>query len=99
MTGRKIIRAFVAGVLLLMFVFLIFRNYVLHTVLDKIADRLNKKYNLELRTKEASFSGMITVEMKDISITSENGDTLLKLDSLSATPSIPSLLLLNVRIK
>jgi hypothetical protein len=99
MTGRKIIRALVAGVLLLLLLFFLFRNYVLHTVLHNIADRLNRKYNLELATKEASFSGMLTVEMRDISITSEKGDTLMKLDSLSATPSIPSLLLLNVRIK
>ena len=89
----------VAGMLLLILCFLLFRNYVLHTAIEKISDRINKNYNLELSAREAFFSGLITVEMRDISIISESNDTLLKLDSLSATPSIPSLLLFNVRMK
>src|SRR5262245_9689811 len=99
MTGRKILRAIIAGALLLLLLYLLFRNYMLHIAIEKIADRLQRNYNLELTTGEAAFHGMITVEMRNITISSENGDTLLNLDTLSAAPSIPSLFLFNVRLK
>jgi len=99
MTGRKIFRAFVAGALLILLLFLLFRNYFLNSAIEKISERLHRNYHFELSVGQASFSGMMTVEMRNISISTANGDTLLSLDTLSATPSIPSLLLLNVRMK
>jgi hypothetical protein len=99
MTVRKIIRAIVAGVLLILLLYLLFRNYLLHTAIESAAERLHRKYNLELSVGEASFRGMITVELRNIKVSPESGDTLLSLDSLSATPSIPSLLIFNVRMK
>jgi hypothetical protein len=99
MTGRKIIRAIVAGGLLLLLLYFIFRNYVLHSALEKISAQLQNKYQLELTTGEASFSGLMTVEMRKILICSQDEDTLMSLDTLSATPSIASLLLFNVRVK
>lgn len=99
MTGRKILRAIIVIGLLLLLLFMLFRNYILHVAIGNISERLKSKYHLDLTTADASFHGMITVEMRSINVTSENGDTLLSLDTLSATPSIPSLLLFNLRMK
>jgi hypothetical protein len=99
MNWRKIIKGTAAGLILIVLLYMLFRNYVLHFALDKMAARLEKRFGLELVVEKSSFNGLATVEMNSITITPASGDTLLYLDSLSATPSVGSLLLLNVRLR
>ncbi|MEO8085449.1 MAG: hypothetical protein ABI763_01440, partial [Bacteroidota bacterium] len=97
--GRKIIAYSIAGLLLFILLYLLFRNYILHTVINKISEKLDKDYHLELTIGESGFSGLATVEMKQISIAPYGGDTLFHMDTLSAAPSISSLLFLNIRLQ
>jgi len=99
MKGRKIIRIAATILLLMLLFYLLFRNFVLHTVLGRIAEKLQKDYNLELTVGASSFSGIVTVEMNKLAITPSGGDTLFYLDSLSATPAIGSLLLFNIKLR
>lgn len=99
MIGRKIFKYSVAGFLLLVLLYLLLRNFVLHTVIERTAEKLERDFHLELSIGKSAFSGIVTVKMNDITIQPESGDTLFHLDTLSATPSLGSLLLFNIRIK
>lgn len=99
MTSKKIIKRSGAAILLLIILYFISRNFILHLVTEKISGRLKERFNLNLVIEKSAFSGLITVEMNNLSIVPQNGDTLLHLDTLSATPSFSSLLLFNLRLK
>ncbi len=89
----------VAGFLLVILLYLLFRNFILHSVIEKISEKLENEYHLELTIGTSNFSGLITVEMNSITIKPHNGDTLFRLDTLSATPSIGSLLLFTIQME
>src|SRR5690349_23852955 len=99
MNWRRIVTGTTAGLLLVLLLFLLFRNYLLHAIINKISKKLEKEYNMELVVGDASFSSLATVEMVHLSITPYDGDTLCRLDTLSATPSLSALLFFHLRIK
>ncbi len=99
MIGRKILKYSVAGLILLVLLYLLLRNFMLHTVIERVAAKLDKDFHLELNIGKSEFSGIVTVRMNDITVQPESGDTLFHLDTLSATPSLGSLLLFSIRMK
>lgn len=99
MRAGKILKAIAAVFLLLILLFLLFRNYILHSVIDRISDRLEKRYHMEMTVGSSSFSGLVTVEMHNVTVKPEIGDTLFHLDTLSASPSLGSLILFHIRLK
>src|SRR5689334_8960122 len=99
MKGRKLFIGILASLLLVVLLFLLFRNFILHKAIDKISQKLDKDYGMQLLIGKSNFSGLITIEMNGISVKPQDGDTLPTVDSLSATPSFSSLLLLTVKMK
>ena len=88
-----------AAILLLFLLYLLFRNFILHTILEKISGKLHERFKLELVVEKSSFSGLVTVEMNGISIIPSDGDTLFHLDTLAAAPSFGSLILFHLKMK
>ncbi len=66
------------AIALLLIVFFIFRNTVLHSVLDKKCASFKDKYRAELQISTARFSGITGITLENISLVPEQGDTLLK---------------------
>src|SRR5690242_4907658 len=97
--GRKILRGLLALLLLLVLVFLLFRNYALNKFINRFSEKLEREYALMLNVGHASFSGIATVNMEGVTVLPMQGDTLIRLDSLSASPSLSSLLLFNLKLK
>ena len=96
---KKIFSIVLAGLLLVLILFFLARNFLLHQVLNKLSGKLISDYQLELTTGNSDFTGIFTVEMNDITLRQPGGDTLLHLDTLSAAPSIGSLFLFTLRMK
>ena len=73
----------IAGVFLLLafIAFLLFRNSLLHKAIDKVSDKLHKKYNLTLHIDEAKFTGLTSVSLQHISVVPQDRDTLVVIDS------------------
>ncbi len=99
MNWRKIVSRATATFLLLVLLYLLFRNSILHFAIDTISKKLNKRFNLELTVGQSSFNGLTTVQMNDITIVPAAGDTLFHLDTLSATPAFGSLLVFNLKLR
>ncbi len=99
MKGRKIVIRTGAAFLVILVLYFIFRNFILHLVIENISEKINERFNLRLDIEKSSFSGFITVEMNNVTVAPATGDTLLHIDTLSAAPYFSSLLLFNVRLK
>src|SRR4051812_26465139 len=96
--GKKI---FLVGAIVLtvfiLFYFLL-RGYVANKAIERIGAKLKDKYDLTLNASEASFSGFKTLSLAHLTLTPQNGDTLLTLDSVEVVPSLLSLLRFHVRL-
>ncbi len=88
------------GILLvvLVMIFLVFRQQILQSVIGKIESKLDSQYGLVMKIQDARFSGMMTVSLKSILIFKPGKDTLVHVDTLSAHPSFWNLLKGNLRI-
>jgi hypothetical protein len=67
-----------AGLVLLLIIFFIFRNSILHSVLEKKCAAFKEKYHAELKISEARFSGLTGITLENISLLPAESDTLLK---------------------
>ena len=68
----------------LLIVFFVFRNTVLHYVIDKKVHNFNARYPAELKIGESYFSGLLGITLKDVQIIPKNKDTLLRVNSVSS---------------
>ncbi len=80
-----------------MVLFFTTRNFFLRQVIQKISVKLEEDYHTGLSLKEARFTGISTVFIREIALLPHPGDTLIKIDSVSIRPAI--LYLLTGRIK
>ncbi len=62
---------------LLFSVFFIFRNGILHSMLENKCAAFNQKYHAELHIAKSGFTGFTGVTLENISLVPEGGDTLL----------------------
>lgn len=90
----------ILGIVLLCFILLFFllRNTFLHWAIEKAAIKFNKTYKGELHVNEASFSGLSSILLHNISVTVPGKDTLLAIASAEATIKVLPLLIGNIRI-
>lgn len=74
----------IAGVFLLLalLIFFFFRNMLLHQAIDRVAHKLQDRYQIELSVQEASFSGISGIKLQGISLVPLQRDTLLVIDTL-----------------
>jgi hypothetical protein len=68
------------------------RNFFLRSIIQKISVRLEEDYHTGLSLKEARFTGISTIYIREISLLPHPGDTLIKIDSVSVRPAIFPLL-------
>lgn len=99
MNLRKIVVRTGATFLVIFVLYFICRNFILHLLIEKITKKTNERFNLQLVIEKSSFSGFITVEMNDLTIAPDAGDTLFHIDTFLVTPSLGSLLLINLRLR
>ena len=96
---RKVI--FSVGVLIsvLLILFFVFRNQILHYVLKDVIEKINIEKGLKVVIKESGFSGFSTISLSHVSVVPEAGDTLFTADTLSIRPSVWTILAGTLRIK
>jgi hypothetical protein len=77
---------YTAGILAsLVLVFFLLRNVIFSFYLDHKINRFNKKYHADLKVEKAKISYISTVMLTGISLKPEKGDTLLVIDTASAS--------------
>ena len=64
----------------------------LNKAITKISDKMTNEYNSSFVVKEASFKGLSGIEMKGISLTPKNADTLLRVNEIKTSINIARLL-------
>ncbi len=96
---RRALSLFITIIFLVVVLFLIFRNPLLHWRLEKLVVATKAKTDATLDIKSASFSGLFTVSMHDISLVPRLGDTLFQADTMQVRLSLWLLLRGSVRIK
>jgi hypothetical protein len=95
--GRKILFIVALVVVVLICSYFLFRGYATNKIIDSVAEKLKRQYGLTLLRSEVVFIGIKTLLLEHVTIETENGDTLLVLDSLLVKPSLLALLRLNLR--
>ena len=79
------IAAIFAILFLLMIIgFLAFRNQILETTISKVSEKMQSEYQSEFKVQEATFSSFSEVAMSGISLVPKNGDTLVRIDNVTA---------------
>ena len=97
------IGAWILGVILLLFVILGTiaynkREILLKKMITKVIDKAQRSYNLDLKIGEAGFSGLSTVNMKQISIAPKDRDTLTTIDDITVGVKLFPLIMGDVKL-
>lgn len=87
-----------AVLLLLTVIFFVFRNDMLHWAIGKVKHSVFQKYHATLSIGEASFSGLTSVNLQQISLKPNEGDTLLNAAKVDVSVRIFPLLIGKIRI-
>jgi len=74
------------------------RNYLLHAAIEKVANKLDKKYSVKFEVKEAGFSGISNIYLKNITVTPAAHDTLLSVESIETGVQLWYALFLDIRL-
>jgi hypothetical protein len=74
-----------AGLILSYF---LFRNNLVHLVIDHKISGIKQKYNLGIHIRKARMYGLTSIRFNGIEIISERGDTLLLVDTVELNPRI-----------
>jgi len=77
---------------------LIFRHTILSSVINKKIRNFNQKFHAQLNIKDFEFTGLTEINFNNISLAPNNGDTLMKIDSLNAQISFWRLLVFNISL-
>jgi hypothetical protein len=77
---------------LLVGVFLVFRDAILQQAISKVAARIERDYNSRFTVKEAKFDGFSGLLMKEITLAPKNTDTLFKIQNIKSSINIYQLL-------
>ncbi len=75
---RKAILYTIAAFTLLLILFLLFRNTILHSVLEKKCRAFKEKYNAELVIEQSSFTGFTGVTLENIAVVPHQRDMLFR---------------------
>lgn len=70
-----------------------FRKYVLNQVLHRLTVKTEQNFHMKIGYSYAGFVGFKTVFMRHLAVISEGNDTIVRVDSLMATPKLIPLLL------
>src|SRR5262245_4212627 len=92
----KISGVIIASLLILYF---IFRNPLLHWATGKVLFKVKKSTGATMTIGNSHFSGLTTVELKDIVVVPVSGDTIFTADDIQARISVWTLFLATIRLK
>lgn len=95
---RKILLYVAGSILLLLVLFFIFRNVVLHAVVDKKCKQFEEKYQAELIIGKAKFTGFTGVTIRDIKIVPYNRSVLFASKKVYAHFRLFPLIIGNIHI-
>ena len=79
--------------------FFLFRNFLLHKAIEKIAAKFRHDYQSNFVIGQASFTGITSVEMQHIILVPDGKDTLVNIGKLESTIRLMQALVLNIRVK
>lgn len=96
---RKVILGVGIFISVLLMLFFIFRNQILHYVLNDAIEKIKTEKGLKVVIQQSGFSGFSTLSFSHVSIVPESGDTLFTADTLSIRPSVWTILAGTIRIK
>jgi Transglycosylase len=94
---NKVLKVSLLALLAFVLLFFVFRNSLLHFVLDKKIQQYEKKYQTQIQIKEASFYGLSSLLIRGITIAPSTTDTLLHIDSVNLRIRILPLFTLKIR--
>lgn len=101
LSKRKIIRSLkIIGILLLLSIVLVFvfRNALLHQIIDRVDAKLERDYQCHLTIKKAEFKGVSNLEFEHIYLVPIAGDTLVSIDELKTSVNFWKLLLGDIQL-
>lgn len=76
----------IGGILIVVAIaaFFIFRQTLLQQAIAKVSDKMKRDYQSEFVVKDAQFDGLSGINMRDISLVPQNGDTLFRVSTINA---------------
>lgn len=95
---KKILFISSAFLLIVLLVFFIFRNSILHSLLEKKCQSFKAKYNAELKIENSYFTGFTGIALENISLLLSNSDTLFTSKKVYLHLNLFPLLIGNVSI-
>jgi len=81
---KKIVLYFAGAMALLLVLFFLFRNSILHFVIEKKCRNFKEKYHAELNIGHSSFKGIAGITLEDISVVPAQRDLLFRSDRIYA---------------
>ena len=78
--------------------FFLLRNTFLNWAIEKVALKFNQKYKGEFHVQKAAFTGISSIFLHDICLTSPAKDTLITIAELDAKIKILPLILAHIRL-
>lgn len=91
--NKKILIVFISLLVLLISIVFFIRQPLLNYIIEKAKVKVKEKYNATLIVKSATFNGIREICVDDVALIPDNGDTLFRLNHLSAKIRISNLLI------
>ena len=99
---KKTLRIILAVVSLIIIIsaisFLIFRDSILESAIERTSSKMEKEYNSTFLIKKASFEGLSGISLQEITLAPKNADTLFKIQSMKTSVTIWGLLLGDIQL-
>ena len=73
--------------------YFIFRDSILNSAIEKTSIKMRSEFNSNFLIKKASFEGVSSIKLEEISIAPKNADTLLKIQTMRTSINVWRLLL------
>lgn len=93
-----VLKIAVVVIILSVISFFAFRNVLLNKAIARISDKMSSEYNSSFVVKEATFKGLSRIEMKGISLTPKNADTLLRVNEIKTSINLSRLLTSDIQL-
>ncbi|MCO6147802.1 transglycosylase domain-containing protein [Flavobacterium sp. NRK1] len=93
-----VLKIAVVVIILSVISFFAFRNVLLNKAIARISDKMSSEYNSSFVVKEATFKGLSRIEMKGISLTPKNADTLLRVNEIKTSINLSRLLTADIQL-
>ena len=95
-TTAKVIGVFFV---LSLIIFFTFRNFLLHKSIEKISVKIARNYSSTFTVGHASFSGLASIKLGQISLVTANSDTLIQLENIEAGINLWYALIADLRLQ